>query len=256
MPSRNRVRTEPRGEGPHALRMKDLVREAGLPRETIHFYLSEGLLPPARKTGRNTALYEREHLDRIRTIKELQEKHFLPLRAIKAILDERAEPHGFTPEQRQFLAGIRTRMNGRLVPAPGVGVPLREVVERTGVSKQDLADLESSGAIDVERQGRRVLVSKEDAEVIECWVALTRIGITPERGFSPRHVQIFSKALDSIVDQEVGLFAERFTKVSGVDASVIVDQAVPLLNQLIGTIHWKKIRRFFADLESINRDPD
>jgi len=70
------------------LRMRDIVRETGLPRETIHFYLAEGLLPPPTKTGRNTALYGWEHVRRARLVKSIQEKHFLPLRAIRALLED------------------------------------------------------------------------------------------------------------------------------------------------------------------------
>ena len=56
------------------LRMRDLVRESGLPRETIHFYRQQGLLPEPVKTGRNTALYTQEHVERLRRIRELQER--------------------------------------------------------------------------------------------------------------------------------------------------------------------------------------
>jgi hypothetical protein len=42
--------------------MRDIVRETGLPRSTIHFYLAEGRPPPPTKTGRNTALYSWEHV--------------------------------------------------------------------------------------------------------------------------------------------------------------------------------------------------
>ena len=31
------------------LRMKDLIAETGLTRDTIHFYITEGLVPPAKR---------------------------------------------------------------------------------------------------------------------------------------------------------------------------------------------------------------
>ena len=34
-------------------RMKDLCEATGLPRQAIHFYIQQGLLPAGRKTGRN-----------------------------------------------------------------------------------------------------------------------------------------------------------------------------------------------------------
>ena len=36
-------------------RMKDLCDRTGLPRQVIHFYIQQGLLPEGQKTGRNMA---------------------------------------------------------------------------------------------------------------------------------------------------------------------------------------------------------
>ena len=68
-------------EGPPGLRMKDLMRESGLSRETVHFYIAEGLLPPGRKTSRTTAEYSQEHVERLRWIRLAREEQFMPLRA-------------------------------------------------------------------------------------------------------------------------------------------------------------------------------
>ena len=62
-------------------RMKDLCESSGLPRQAIHFYIQQGLLPPGRKTGRNMAWYTDEHIERLRLIKKLQHEQFLPLKA-------------------------------------------------------------------------------------------------------------------------------------------------------------------------------
>ena len=70
------------------LRISDLARETGVAVGTIKFYIREGLLPaPTLKTGRNMAYYDRSFIERIRMIKELQTKRFLPLDVIRAILD-------------------------------------------------------------------------------------------------------------------------------------------------------------------------
>ncbi len=69
-------------------RISDLARETGVPTGTIKYYMREGLLPPPTlKTGRTMAYYDRTFVDRIRAIKELQRKRFLPLDVIRAILD-------------------------------------------------------------------------------------------------------------------------------------------------------------------------
>ena len=86
-------------------RMKDLCETTGLPRQAIHFYIQQGLLPPGQKTGRNMAWYADEHLDRLRLIKKLQHEQFLPLKAIKALFD--GEDGVFSPRQHAFLAGVK-----------------------------------------------------------------------------------------------------------------------------------------------------
>src|SRR5688572_29910951 len=96
--ARDRAVTAPSrtaGKRGFAYKMKDLVVASGLPRQAIHFYVKEGLLPPGKKTGRNTALYSEEHLTRLALIKKLKHERFLPLKAIKAVLDGRES--GFTP---------------------------------------------------------------------------------------------------------------------------------------------------------------
>ena len=67
--------------------MAELSARSGVPRETIHFYLREGLLPRPRKGGRTVAYYGEEHLDRLRAIRRLREEKYLPLAVIRRLLD-------------------------------------------------------------------------------------------------------------------------------------------------------------------------
>ncbi|MFN8578319.1 MAG: MerR family transcriptional regulator [Candidatus Sericytochromatia bacterium] len=80
-------------------RIKQLIEKTGVSRETIHFYLTEGLLPEPNKKTKNMSWYSQEHIERLNLIKELQEKQFLPLKVIKAILTN-AEDFNFTPDQK------------------------------------------------------------------------------------------------------------------------------------------------------------
>ena len=98
----------------HPYRMRDLCRLTGLERQVVHFYIKEGLLPEGHKTGRNMAWYGDEHLERLRTIKRLQEEHFLPLRAIRAVLEARADT--FTPAQARMLLAMKSELAGTLAP--------------------------------------------------------------------------------------------------------------------------------------------
>src|SRR5258708_39813261 len=77
------------GAFPH--RMRDLVRLAGTPAPTSHFYLQQGLLPQPRKTAGNQALYAEQTVGRVLWIRSLQAEMHLPLRSIRWVLDEYGE---------------------------------------------------------------------------------------------------------------------------------------------------------------------
>ena len=68
------------------MKLRELVTETGVSTETIQFYLREGVLPKPRKRGRAQADYGEHYIDLIDLIKDLQEKHFLPLAVIKKVI--------------------------------------------------------------------------------------------------------------------------------------------------------------------------
>lgn len=68
------------------MRMAELSAQSGVPRETIHFYLREGLLPRPVKGGRTVAFYGPEHLERLLLIRRLREEKYLPIAVIRRLL--------------------------------------------------------------------------------------------------------------------------------------------------------------------------
>lgn len=65
------------------VRINELAEKTGVSRYTIHYYLKERLLPPPLKTGRTMALYTDVHIDCLRFIRELREKHKMPIAAVR-----------------------------------------------------------------------------------------------------------------------------------------------------------------------------
>jgi DNA-binding transcriptional MerR regulator len=70
--------------------MAELARRSGVARETIHFYLREGLLPRPEKGGVTVAYYGEEHLERLRLIRRLREEKYLPIAVIRRLLQSPA----------------------------------------------------------------------------------------------------------------------------------------------------------------------
>jgi AcrR family transcriptional regulator len=64
-------------------KISELSRIASIPIPTIRFYLREGLLPPPFKTGKTSAYYNDDHLDRLILIKKLQADKQRGLSSIK-----------------------------------------------------------------------------------------------------------------------------------------------------------------------------
>jgi DNA-binding transcriptional MerR regulator len=69
------------------MRMAELVRLSGVPRETIHYYLREGLLPPPERSGKTSAFYREAHLERLRLIRQLRDEKYLPVAVIRSVLE-------------------------------------------------------------------------------------------------------------------------------------------------------------------------
>ncbi len=65
------------------MRIDDLAERAGVPTRTIRYYTQQGLLHSPALRGR-VGYYDERHLERLRLIKELQEKRYLPLSVIKS----------------------------------------------------------------------------------------------------------------------------------------------------------------------------
>jgi len=77
--------------------MKELVAATGLPKSTILLYVEKGLLPRPVKTSPNMAYYAPECIERLALIKSLQNRHSLPLKQIKKLLDLKDQGQDITP---------------------------------------------------------------------------------------------------------------------------------------------------------------
>ena len=228
------------------LRMRDLVRESGLPRETIHFYKLQGLLPEPVKTGRNTALYTEAHVERLRRIRELQERQFLPLKAIRAILEDTDEA-GFTPEQEELVRKVRATLSGwtsaQQLPTVGVGefVPGR-------VSRRELKELAGAGLVTVHAGPGGARLSGDDAVILECWAQIKEAGLGQEQGLSPADLRLYDEAMERLVAREARMVLRARGGAPAEEISRMIEQISPVTERLLGAMHRKRIRQFIAEV--------
>ncbi|MFN2424808.1 MAG: MerR family transcriptional regulator [Candidatus Binatia bacterium] len=221
------------------LRMRDLVRLTGLPRETIHFYLAQGLLPKPVKTGRNTAVYSPEHLERLQRVKDLQERHFLPLRAIKAVLEEGAGGE-FSEEQEAMLRRVRASQ-----PSIGSRSGVRDVglsaIVPSRVSRADLEELRKLGYVTVSGRGRDATVSADDASLLEAWAEVAALFRPGEERMTPDVLGLYDDAMESLVAREARLLTRQYAGLPGERAAEIIEAGEPVILRLLGAFRRKKI---------------
>ena len=229
------------GEG--LLKMSELAERSGVPAATIKHYLREGLLGEPVRTARNMAWYRPEEIERLRLIKRLQEQRFMPLKAIKRVLEEE------DPDRLAALIEVEDRILERAVGA----------TERTGrVSRAEVRKRYGLPDVVLERMAElRVLTPNArgydayDVQIIEA-IARFRAGGYDERlGFTVYETLRYREALEPLVEEEVRTLLDRLAGEVDVDraAEIIASGAQPL-RELIGAMHSKLL------LEELRRQRD
>src|SRR5437879_8426523 len=144
-------------------RIEQLARAAGVAVDTIRFYQGKGLLDSPRRDGPAT-WYGDAHLDRLRRIRELQQRGFT-LTVIQRFLAGELEPSA------EGLVAAITRP-----PAPQT-LTLAELADRSGVAEPLLASLEQAGLLVPIEGGDEPRYPADDLEAIAAGRKLIAAGI-------------------------------------------------------------------------------
>ncbi|MDE1011860.1 MAG: MerR family transcriptional regulator [Paraburkholderia fungorum] len=221
-------------------RMADLVNRSGASREAVRYYIREGLLPSPQRTAKNMAWYSDRHLELIKLIRVLQEEQFLPLKAIKSLLNKDQE-YKFTSRQREIFAGVLTEMDTH--SRRGLPRPLgRKLASTLGLSKEDYDQLVAMGLI---CSGSEPL-TREEEELLRQFAVLRQSGMTPQRGFTPQHLEIVQAAADLLFDQELRMFQMLLGNLRDDEIPGLMERVVPAINRIFGFLHERKLRAFIA----------
>ena len=211
------------------LRMGELAEASGVPAPTIKHYLREGLLPEPVKTSRNMAYYPPEFVDRIKLIKRLQEERFMPLRAIKAVLDE-------DPERAQALVELEDRILDRALAGERARTSAAEVRERYGVPREVLDRLEELEVLSPNSRG----YSPSDIKIIEAISRFRAGGYDEEIGFTVYDTLRYKSAIEELVRQEVEVVMDRLAGEVPPDRVVeMLESGAQPLQDLIAALHTK-----------------
>ena len=231
-------------------RMKDLCAQSGLSRQAIHSYIQQGLLPEGSKRGRNMAWYGEEHLERLALIRRLQSERLLPLKTIKALLEDHPT-EDVDPQQREMLVDLKSRLSGDLAASADA----RETVDvRTiiGGLDVDLAEVRRMAALDlitlVEDDGIP-RIPRASVWMLELWGQIRAVGLTEDIGFTVDDMLIYEQAVSSLFKQERELFTTRLANQSGAEVAEMLTRALPLIHTFIAHYHTAALREYFAALD-------
>ena len=218
------------------LRMKELSEASGVPAPTIKHYLREGLVPEPVKTSRNMAYYPPEFVERIRLIKQLQEERFMPLRAIKSVLED-------DPDRARALIELEDKILERALAGERSRTSAAEVRRSYGVPKEVLDRLEELEVLSPNSRG----YTPSDVKIIEAISRFRAGGYDEEIGFTVYDTLRYKTALEDLVRQEVGVLMDRLAGEMEPDRVVeMIEAGAQPLQDLIAALHTKLL---VAELE-------
>ncbi|MHB8532940.1 MAG: MerR family transcriptional regulator [Solirubrobacteraceae bacterium] len=230
------ARQAPAGARDGLLKMAELAERSGVSPGTIRYYLREGLLGEDSgvvRTSRNMAYYPPDYVERIVLIKRLQEERFMPLRVIRGALREQ-------PERVLALIELEDRILERAVEGADEGsrVSRKAAVERYGVPRNVLDRLDEIGVLTPNQRG----YDRDDVKIIEAIAGFRAGGYDERLGFTVYDTLRYRRALEPLVQEEVGALLERLAGEVDVERALqIVAAGTEPLRELIGAMHSKML---------------
>ncbi|MEJ7785421.1 MAG: MerR family transcriptional regulator [Solirubrobacteraceae bacterium] len=213
------------------LKISQLAERSGVSAGTIKHYLREGLLKgDVVKTSRNMAWYPLEFVDRIRLIKRLQEERFMPLRAIREVLEDDPERAArlVELEDRILERALNTREEQRISAA--------EVRRRFEVPKNVLDRLAKLGILTPVARG----YDRDDVAIIAAISRFRAGGYDEQLGFTVYDTLRYREALEPLVAEEIRALLDRLAgEVEPDRAAEIIASGAEPLRELIGAMHSK-----------------
>lgn len=215
------------------LKMKDLERATGVGRETIRYYIREGLLPAPERPGRNVAWYDASFIERIGVIKDLQRKRYLPLQTIRSIAADGELPSRVEVQALAAIDGKLFRRRPARLPeevaavAPRVGLPVAEI--------RTLARVE---AITITRRQGRECLTGDAVRLVELWAEFRRAGFGNAADFPAGNLRMYVDVVRQLAREELRIFAKGVVS-EGVSAATRVQMAergIEILNEVLGLL--------------------
>jgi DNA-binding transcriptional MerR regulator len=210
------------------LRIDDLAQQAGVTVDTIRYYAREHLLPPPTRAGRHK-VYNDQHLDRLRRIRELQEQRF-SLAAIRAILEA----------DRPGIAGLFGGTHSNL--------SLDDLVERSGVEPELVAALREVGLLPDPVEFGRETYDENDLAMLRAVRELERVGMTHDvlvelAGIYVRHFRALQRDVHAMLAGETREWDPAQLNAMQRSLTEQAPQLLPAIDRVLNYVHSRTVQR-------------
>jgi DNA-binding transcriptional MerR regulator len=228
------------------MRMRELERASGISRETIRFYIREGLLPEPERSHRNSATYTDEHLARLLAIRRLKDERFLPLSVIRTLFAA-----GGSWAEPDMLPGIDHLLQSRL-EAGGEWVDAVTFCEQLGGDPDHLADSIAVGVVKPAADGR---LSPRDQRILRLVLDGEKLGFNRARGYMGDEFGHLAELMHSLAQLEVkSFFARVAPHVGELEAVDMAERGIGILNQLMGELFTREVLALLAERRRVAND--
>ena len=233
------------------MKIRELVRRTEVPKETIHFYIREGLLRKPRKSSKNVADYNENYIDQIRLIKDLRDNYFLPIPEIKKIIQDYKKQSPSDQAISQFHSKF-FRFSDRLMAGEIEG---KEAFCRvTGLGEKWLTRAEQWGLITPDIRGNNPVYSPDDAAIGKLMVDMDNLGFGPKSGHDPEDLkQISDFVREYLVKAFKKYYQDNLEKLSSADSVARGNQFHELISLLFYHLYRKFARQAARNLLESDR---
>ena len=178
------------------LKIGELAKAADVSVSTLKYYVKEGLIAPACKTGRNMAWYDPACAATVRAIRSLQRERYYPLSVIKQLL--------CAPDDNQRELALLDAIHKVDYRSTGEPISHSEAVRRSRLTPAQIARLAEAGVITPSGEGRRAVYTAADLTVMQLVRRRMDAGIPFAQ--SLQAFSIYARALREATRAEVNAF--------------------------------------------------
>ncbi len=231
------------------MRMRELEKASGVGRETIRFYIREGLLPEPDRASRNSASYNDSHVARLRAIKRMQEERFLPLAVIRSLLDGEDGDRWLAPTAFPMLDAM---LAARLEAGGTARVPVDRVIAELGSEARVIAEHAATGMIGIDADGT---MSAGDAAILASIKELGDIGFTEDLGFTGEQMRFYLDFVEWVTTQEMRLFLHGTAGHVGEGQALdMAERGVSVINELLSRLRTRALLRKLGERRRVAND--